>query len=119
MDLEWSPEQEMLRDTARGVCAKYAPLDVVRAMEDDPVGFPSDFWKQLGELGLIGILIPEAYGGAGLGALEAAILYEELGRSLAPSPHFPSARHAVRRTCQSDAARRVVSGTVALLAAFP
>jgi alkylation response protein AidB-like acyl-CoA dehydrogenase len=91
MDLEWSPEQEMLRDTARGVCAQYAPLDVVRAMEDDPVGFPSDFWKQLGELGLIGILIPEAYGGAGLGALEAAILYEELGRSLAPSPHFPSA----------------------------
>jgi alkylation response protein AidB-like acyl-CoA dehydrogenase len=91
MDLEWSEEQVMLRETARGVCAQYAPLDVVRAMEDDPVGFPSDFWKQLGELGLIGITIPEAYGGAGLSALEAAILYEELGRSLAPSPHFPSA----------------------------
>jgi alkylation response protein AidB-like acyl-CoA dehydrogenase len=91
MDLEWSPEQEMLRDTARGVCAKYAPLDVVRAMEDDPVGFPSDFWKQIAELGLVGITIPEAHGGAGLSILDAVILYEEFGRSLAPSPHFASA----------------------------
>ena len=91
MDLDWSEEQQMLRDTARGVCRELAPLDVVRAMEDDPTGYPSDFWKQLGELGLVGLALPEAYGGGGLSALEAAVLYEELGRSLAPSPHFPSA----------------------------
>lgn len=90
MDLDWSEEQQVLRDTVAGVCREYAPLDVVRSMEDDPTGFPEELWKQLGELGLLGILIPEAYGGAEQGMLEAAILYEELGRSLAPTPHFPS-----------------------------
>jgi alkylation response protein AidB-like acyl-CoA dehydrogenase len=91
MDLDWSEEQQVLRDMVRGVCAQYAPLEVVRKMEDDPTGYPAELWKQLGELGVTGMLIPEEYGGAGQGPLEAAIVYEELGRSLAPSPHFPSA----------------------------
>jgi alkylation response protein AidB-like acyl-CoA dehydrogenase len=91
MDLDWSDEQSALRDMVRGVCAQYAPLEVVRQMEDDPTGYPGELWKQLGELGVLGILIPEAYGGAGQTLLEAAIVYEEFGRSLAPTPHFPSA----------------------------
>ena len=91
MDLDFTEEQEMLREMARGVCAEYCPLDVVRKMEDDPKGYPDEFWKQLGELGLIGITLPEAFGGGGQGPLEAVMLYEELGRSLAPCPHFPSA----------------------------
>jgi alkylation response protein AidB-like acyl-CoA dehydrogenase len=91
MDLDFSEEQQLLRDMVRGMLASYAPVDVVRAMEDDPTGYPPELWKQLAELGLLGILIPEEYGGSGQTLLEATILYEELGRSLAPSPHFPSA----------------------------
>ena len=91
MDLDFSEEQQLLRDMVRGMLASYAPIDVVRAMEDDPAGYPPELWKQLAELGLLGILIPEDYGGSGQTLLEAAILYEELGRALAPSPHFPSA----------------------------
>jgi alkylation response protein AidB-like acyl-CoA dehydrogenase len=90
MDLDFSEEQEMLREMVRGVCNDYAPMEVVRAMEDDPTGYPSDFWKQLGELGLLGVLLPEAYGGSGQSMLEAAIVYEEFGRALSPSPHFVS-----------------------------
>ena len=90
MDLDWSEEQELLRETVRRVCAEHAPVSRVRAMEDDPGGVPPAFWKQLGELGLLGVLIPEEYGGAGQSLLEAAIVYEEFGRSLAPSPHFAS-----------------------------
>lgn len=91
MDLDFTEEHEMLREMVRGVCAEYAPLEVVRAVENDAKGYPDDLWKQLVELGLVGILIPEADGGQGQSLLEAAILYEELGRALAPTPHFVSA----------------------------
>ncbi len=91
MDLDFNEEQNVLREMVRGVCNEYAPLETVRELEDDPTGYPAEFWKQLGELGLLGILIPESYGGSEQSLLEAAILYEEFGRSLAPSPHFVSA----------------------------
>ena len=90
LDLQFSPEQDMLRETVRKVCATYSPLSVVRDLEDDPVGYAAEMWKQLAELDLIGILLPEEYGGSGMGALEGAVLYEELGRALAPTPHFPA-----------------------------
>jgi alkylation response protein AidB-like acyl-CoA dehydrogenase len=91
MDLDFTEEQQMLRDTMRGLCAEHSPIEVVRAMEDDPIGYPAPLWKQLGELGVTGLTIAEAYGGGGQSALEAMIVYEELGRALAPSPHFVSA----------------------------
>jgi alkylation response protein AidB-like acyl-CoA dehydrogenase len=90
VDLDWTEEQIALRDMLRGLLAEHSPPAVVRQMEDDPKGFPDALWKQLGELGVAGVLIPEAYGGAGQSLLEAAIVYEELGRALAPTPHFPS-----------------------------
>jgi alkylation response protein AidB-like acyl-CoA dehydrogenase len=91
LDLDFDAEQEMLRDTVRGVCATHSPLSVVRELEDDPTGYPTELWKQLGKLDLIGILLPEEYGGAGMTLIEGVVLYEELGRSLAPTPHFVSA----------------------------
>jgi len=90
MDLEFSEEQQALREMVRRVVSEHAPLEVVRKLEDDPKGFPPALWKQLAELGVQGVLIPEEYGGAGQTLLEAAIVYEELGRGLAPSPHLPS-----------------------------
>jgi alkylation response protein AidB-like acyl-CoA dehydrogenase len=108
MDLDFSEEQDMLREMTRGVCGEYCALDVVRKLEDDPKGYPEEFWKQLGELGLIGMLLPESYGGSGQSLLEAAIVYEELGRALAPTPHFASAVMAggVLLAAGSDAQKR-------------
>src|SRR5271155_1640624 len=60
-------------------------------MEDAPVGYPAALWTQLGELDLVGLLLPEAYGGSGMTLVEGVALYEELGRALAPTPHFVSA----------------------------
>src|SRR6516162_9515457 len=91
MDLDLTEEQEMLREMVRGVCSSYASLEVVRAMEDDAIGFPAELWKQMAELDLIGLMIPPEYGGSGMSALEGAVVYTELGRALAPSPHFVSA----------------------------
>ena len=90
MDLDFTEEQEMLRETVRGVCEKHASLSVVRELEDDPMGYPESFWTQLGELGLLGLTISEANGGSGMTMLDAVVVYEELGRALAPSPHFVS-----------------------------
>jgi alkylation response protein AidB-like acyl-CoA dehydrogenase len=91
LDLDFSAEQEMLRRTVRGVCESYCSLRAVRQLEDDPVGYPAQMWKQLGQLDLIGLLLPEEHGGGGMGALEGVVLYEELGRALAPVPHLVSA----------------------------
>src|SRR5258705_10999681 len=91
MDLDLSPEQEMLREMVRGVCSSYAPLETVRALEDDPVGYSAEMWKQMAELDLIGLTIPGQYGGSEMSALEGAVVYMELGRALAPTPHFVSA----------------------------
>jgi alkylation response protein AidB-like acyl-CoA dehydrogenase len=91
LDLEFDQEQELLRQTVRDVLGHHCSLDVVREMEDDPVGYPAGLWTQLGELDLIGLLLPEAYGGSGMSLVEGVALYEELGRALAPTPHFVSA----------------------------
>ena len=90
MNLEFTSEQLALREMVRGVVNEHAPLEVVRKLEDDPKGFPPALWKPLAELGVLGVLVPEAYGGAAQTLLEAAIIQEELGRGLAPSPHLPS-----------------------------
>ena len=90
LNLDFSPEQEMLRTSLRGLLASTCPISAVRELEDDPVGYSPLVWKQLAELDLIGLLLPEAYGGSGMTALEGVVLYEELGRSLAPVPHFVS-----------------------------
>jgi alkylation response protein AidB-like acyl-CoA dehydrogenase len=90
VDLDFSEEQVMLRDTARGICSELSPSAVVRAMEQDEAGYSAPFWNQLAELGITSLGVPEAHGGMGWGALEMAIVYEEFGRSLSPSPHWAS-----------------------------
>ncbi len=91
LDLEFDQEQELLRQTVHEMLQRHCPLDVVRAMEDDPKGYPAELWTQLGDLDLIGLLLPEEYGGSGMSLIEGVALYEELGRALAPTPHFVSA----------------------------
>jgi alkylation response protein AidB-like acyl-CoA dehydrogenase len=90
MDLDFTDEQDMLRQMVRGVCADHAGIDVVRETEDDPVGYPAGFWQQLCDLDLVGMLLPAEYGGSGMSMLEGVVVYEEFGRALAPSPHFVS-----------------------------
>jgi alkylation response protein AidB-like acyl-CoA dehydrogenase len=125
MDLDFSEEQELLREMVRGLCNEYSPLEVVRECEDDATGYPAEFWKQQGELGLLGILIPEEFGGSEQSLLEAAIVYEEFGRALAPSPHFVSAvlSAGVLMTAGSEAQKKewlpkIASGEVILSPAW-
>ena len=76
-------------------------------------GFGHGLWKQFAELGLTGILVPEAQGGAGLGMVEAGIVLEEIGRNLTPSPFLTTAVAAVRALEGSGQAERWFPGIVA------
>ena len=105
LDLAFTEEQQMLREVVRSLLAEHAPLAVVREMEDDPVGYPADLWKQLGALDLLGLLLPAEHGGSGMTLVEGVVLYEELGRALAPVPHFVS--------CVASAGALVAGGTTA------
>jgi alkylation response protein AidB-like acyl-CoA dehydrogenase len=86
MDVLLSEHQELLRQSARDFLERECPMDWVRSVIDDPRGDIEERWKQMAELGWTGLLIPEAQGGAGLGAIELAVLFEEAGRALLPGP---------------------------------
>jgi alkylation response protein AidB-like acyl-CoA dehydrogenase len=97
MAMTHSEDQTMLKDTVAPFLAENAPIKHLRALRDskDPTGFAHDLWKQFAEMGLNGILIPEAEGGLGLGHVEAGIVLEEIGRNLTPSPFLTTAVAAV------------------------
>ncbi|MES2444943.1 MAG: acyl-CoA dehydrogenase family protein [Pseudomonadota bacterium] len=97
MPLYLTDDQLLLRDTARDFVAEHAPVGHMRALRDanDATGFSRHVWKQFAELGLTGILIPEANDGLGLGHVEAGVVLEEIGRNLSPSPFLTTAVAAV------------------------
>ena len=96
MDFEFSDEQEQLRESVRRFLSDTAPITpVVRDLLDSDRGTTDELWKGLAELGLTGILVPEAYGGAGLGLLEMGVVLEEMGRTVYPGPYLASALGAV------------------------
>lgn len=90
MDLKFSEEQIALRDLVRSLCQDSGGLEAVRRLEGDPVGFDPAFWSGLGQAGIAGLTLPEQYGGSGLSTLDAVVVFEELGRSLVPSPLLAS-----------------------------
>ncbi|MBV6417631.1 MAG: Acryloyl-CoA reductase (NADH) [Steroidobacteraceae bacterium] len=91
MDLKFTDEQRMLRETSRDLCAASCGVDVVRKMENDPLGVPEPLWQNMKDMGLLGILLPQDLGGMGLNMLDCAVIYEEFGRALVPGPHFSTA----------------------------
>jgi alkylation response protein AidB-like acyl-CoA dehydrogenase len=88
MALVLTEEQSMLRDSARGLISDKAPVAHLRSLRDskDEVGFSRDLWKTFAEMGFCGLLVPENFGGSGLGCVEAGVVMEEIGRTLMPSP---------------------------------
>jgi alkylation response protein AidB-like acyl-CoA dehydrogenase len=90
MNFAFSDEQEMLRASARELVKDRYPPDRIAAIADSEEGFPQDEWRAVADLGWIGISVPEADGGAGLGFFEELILAEELGRGLYPGPFLSS-----------------------------
>ncbi len=92
MPLILTEEQTMLQDAADGFLNENAPIAHLRKLRDerDADGVSRDLWRAFGEMGFAGVIIPEALGGMGLGAVEAGVIAESLGRTLTPSPYLGS-----------------------------
>ena len=109
-------DQRLLQDTVRPFMAEEGAIKKqLRHWRDTGCtdGYGTELWKQFAELGLTGILIPEAQGGAGLGSVEAGIVLEEIGRNLTPSPFLTTAVAAVRALEGSGHAERWFPGILA------
>src|ERR1700728_829646 len=93
MALVLNEEQSMLRDSARGLISDKAPVSHLRQLRDakDATGFSRDLWRAFAEMGFTGLLVPENFGGSGLGCVEAGVVMEEIGRTLMPSPFLSTA----------------------------
>jgi len=91
MRFGFSLEQETFRDQLQRLLADRAPLDRVREVAADGNGYDERLWSGLTELGAMGVLVPEEYGGLGMGSFDAGLVVEELGRSVAPAPYLGTA----------------------------
>lgn len=86
MDLAFSEEQEMLAKSAREFLANKCPKTLVREMEEDERGYPPELWREMAELGWLGLPFPEKYEGGGFSFLDLVVLMEEMGRACLPGP---------------------------------
>jgi len=88
MQLVLTEDQELLAKTARDFVAEKSPVARVRALRDanDATGFSRTLWKEMAELGWVGIPFDEVHGGAAMGLAELTVVLEALGKTLAPEP---------------------------------
>ena len=91
MDFSFSADQQLLRNSARAFLDEHCKPAHVRALWDDPRGESEALWKEMARLGWLGLGLPEASGGSGLGMVETALLLEELGRVAWPGPYLETA----------------------------
>ena len=109
-------DQKMLQETAATFLRdEGGPAKQLRRWRDTGCtdGYGSELWKQFGELGLTGICIPESEGGLGLGSVEAALVLEEIGRNLTPSPFLTTAVVGACAIAGTDHAKRWYPGILA------
>src|SRR2546427_203703 len=100
MNFSFSSDQQLLKNSARAFLDEHMKPATVRLLWDDPRGESEALWKEMAELGWLGLSLPEAHGGSGLGMVETAILLEEMGHAALPGPYLPTvlAARAIERS---------------------
>ncbi len=90
MDFAFTSDQQLLKNSARAFLDEHCKPASVRLLWDDPRGESEAMWKEMAQLGWLGLALPEAHGGSDLGMVETALLLEELGRASYPGPYLPT-----------------------------
>jgi len=88
VDFALSPEQELLKKEVRHFLETECPKSAVKKLQATDVGYSTEMWRKMADLGWLGLILPEEYGGVGGSLLDLAVLLEEVGRATAPSPMF-------------------------------
>jgi alkylation response protein AidB-like acyl-CoA dehydrogenase len=86
MDLRFTETQEILKKMARDFLTTECPKTLVRKLEQSQEGYSPEVWKKVAELGWMGLIIPEEYGGMGYTFQDLVVLLEEIGRNILPGP---------------------------------
>jgi len=86
MDLRFTETQEILKKMARDFLSTECPKTLVRKLEQSEEGYSPELWKKIAELGWMGLIIPEEYGGMGYTFQDLVVLLEEIGRNILPGP---------------------------------
>jgi alkylation response protein AidB-like acyl-CoA dehydrogenase len=87
MDINFTEEQEMLRASARDFLEKECTDEIIAEVETGRLGYSPDLWNKIAELGWLGLVFPEQYGGSEMTLVDLAVLYEEFGRAAFASPY--------------------------------
>jgi alkylation response protein AidB-like acyl-CoA dehydrogenase len=90
MNLTLSEEQQMLKKAARDFLTDKCPKEAIKRMEESEKGYSVELWQEMAELGWMGLVFPEKYGGGGMSFLDLSLLLEEMGRVCLPGPFFSS-----------------------------
>ena len=88
MDLGLNEEQEMLKTSARDFLQKECPKQLVKQLDESDAGYSPELWRKMAELGWMGLIFPEKYGGSGGSFLDLTVLLEEMGYNILPGPFF-------------------------------
>lgn len=88
MNLDLTEEQEMLRTMAKDFLIKECPKTLVRELEENEKGYSPELWGKMADLGWMGLVLPEEYGGMGMDYMDLIILLQEMGRNILPGPFF-------------------------------
>ena len=88
MNIALSEEQEMLKKAARDFLADKCPKTLVKKIEQSEKGYSPELWQEMAELGWMGLVFPEKYGGSEMSFLDLSVLLEEMGRACLPGPFF-------------------------------
>lgn len=88
MDFSFNDDQNMIREMARKFLDNECSTDKIRKLKEDDKGYDPETWTKMAELGWMGLVIPEEYGGTGMGFLDLMIIMEEMGKGILPAPFF-------------------------------
>jgi alkylation response protein AidB-like acyl-CoA dehydrogenase len=125
MEFALSEEQRLFAESLRGMLADRLPIEALRRHAETGSGFDAELWDSLVLLGVPGLLVPERFGGAGLGVLDAVVVAEVLGGTAAPAPFTGSVVmatlafiHGATEALQGEWLPRIAAGDVRFGVAF-